>query len=130
MIKSTYFFEGDRLYYYREPGNGMLAIGFIDLKGANLKANNNIGEANTFSILTPTRIWYLKALNEEDFEYWINGIKNLQQLYNHRVQVSRSSRIKELEVQRGKKKNNFVLDILITFSLKTTSLFISFQKKK
>ena len=108
----------------------MLAIGFIDLKGANLKANNNIGEANTFSILTPTRIWYLKALNEEDFEYWINGIKNLQQLYNHRVQVSRSSRIKELEVQRGKKKNNFVLDILITFSLKTTSLFISFQKKK
>ena len=80
----------------------MLAVGFIDLRGATLKTIKPENSYYSFSILTPTRIWYLRAENEEDCKYWINGIKKLQQLYNNKRTNSRSSKIKELELQRGK----------------------------
>lgn len=72
--KKRYFKEGDDNKLYYSIGASSSPLGFIDLtKVTSIYSHNSI--QNGFQVVTPKRVYVLKAITQEERNFWMNQLK-------------------------------------------------------
>lgn len=66
-----FFMESEALYYAADVKTRFVTRGAVELRGARIH-ETNVGSRNfSFSVLTPTRTYFLQCDSEEDKTDWI-----------------------------------------------------------